>query len=1410
MEPPDAAPSVHPTAAIVGHTDAIHALRTQIARLAAFDTVDNPYVPTLLLHGETGTGKGLVARATHESGPRAPGPFVEVNCAAIPETLLEAELFGFEAGSFTDAKRAKAGLFEAASGGTLFLDEIDALPLVLQSKLLTAIEQKRIRRLGAVTDLQVDVKLIAATKEELGSYAAAGRFRTDLYHRLAVVILPLPPLRQRGEDVVVLAEHFLRQYAQAHDMPSKRLSQDAETWLQGYAWPGNVRELIHMMERVTLLCPEDVLDGPALERFCLPQPVEHAARELVQNDGDEPPGEAERIRRAIARTGGNVSLAARLLGINRNTLRYRMRRYRIERPRVEEVALPAISAPPAHAVSQAEDDEDVESVPASEAPQAQESAWEQKPVAVLAIDLTFPRASDRAAPLYEAWTVTTRWERRITEKIHGFGGVCMQHSPSLFLAVFGIPRALERMPQRAVDAALAIQSLTTETRLPDEHEPVPVVRLAVHLGAMMTDVHASDPGSASLPVGETLAFPVRLLGHARAGELLVSSEVGRQIEDSCELQPHAMPHDVETSDRVEVYRVERLKPWSLRGEQGRAYPLSPFVGRERELAALHERLAQAASGQGQVVGIIGEPGMGKSRLLLEFRTGLEAQPCTYLEGHCLSYGSTVPYLPVRDILRQQCRIVEADSTETVTTKVHQTLCEMELTPEEWEPYLVQLLGVQVEAERLATLSPETIRRRTFAALRQLILASSQQRPLIVAIEDLQWIDKTSEDFFAALVESLAGTAVLFLATYRPGYRPPRMERSYVTQIGLQSLASDESLHLVSSILQAEQVPNPVVHDILAKAEGNPFFLEELVQAVTEDSEAQLHLEVPDTIQGVLMERIDRLPDASRGLLHMASIVGREVPLKLLRLLWDGPGDMEEHLPMLQQLEFLYEQFGTDEPLYLFKHALTQEVAYASVLPSRRQALHAAAGQALETLYAECLDDVVDRLAYHYAQSADAAKAVMYLTQLALKAARSYAHVEAIATIREALVHVEHLPQAERDRQRLPLLLGQALSLSILGRFREILDLLLPQQEFVERLQEPTLAGPYYFRLAMTYNFLSDHEQVVHHARRAIAAAQQCNDNGTLGQTYYALSLKNYWCGELLQGIEHGRQAVAHLEEVEPGPPALALLEGIAWRSWLAGAQFILGVTYGCLGEFSAALEAAAQTMTIAEAMGEPRAQSFGAFTTGYIHAVRGEAAAGIEACKQALEYAPDPFSTALALGWFGATYLVQGEASQAIPLLEQAIQQFDRFQAKQTQGRFTALLGEALFIDGQFEKAHDMALQGLEICRSTQHLYGVGCGLLTLGRMALAGGACDEAECHLQAAFHTFTEMQARVEIGRTQWALAELAAAQSERDAVITYLVEAQRLFVTLRLPHYVEHTADLARRFEVTLPGKDDTPMV
>ncbi len=792
---------------------------------------------------------------------------------------------------------------------------------------------------------------------------------------------------------------------------------------------------------------------PASEFYALAlvlPPASAGSRESTE-ESSEPMAEPRRIRQALRQTGGNVVRTARLLGLSRSALRYRMRRDGITRAQEEETATGLVKTiiPTICQGEQGQRDRHGPLVTAAVAGLTPD--WERRPVVVMAVALTLPEDTGSAAVRYSPWTVTARWEQQMTETVQGFGGVMMQRSLALSTAVFGLPCALEQMVPRAVQAGLAIQRLVAEARTPHSEKPCPTVRLAVHVGTALVDMRASDPTAWLQAMGETLALPVQLLGYAKAGELLVSSQVRHQIEDFCVLQARALRLEAEPSARV-VYSVAGLRPWQVAPGGTGERALSRFVGRERQLADLHAQLTQAIAGQGHVVGIVGEPGIGKSRLLYEFRRRLSGEHVTYVEGHCQSYGSTSPYLPVLDLLRQLCGITDRDSPDAMTAKIHAILRHIGLTPAETAPYLLHLLGLSEGTQALAVLSPETIRIRTFATLRQVSLHSSRQRPLIIAVENLHWVDTTSEAFFASLVEYLAGAPLLFLATYRPGYRPPWLDKSYATQIILRPLSPDESHSLVQSLASWQRVRAPLVHEILAKAEGNPFFLEELIRAALEHTS----LTVPATIQGVLMARLDRLPEAAKRLVQTTAVLGRAVPHSVLAMLWDGPGELAAHLRELQRLEFLYTQADADDPVYCFKHLLTQEVAYESLPVPGRQALHAAAGRTLEARDADRLEEVAERLAYHYARSGEAAKAVTYLALCAAKAARSYAHAEVVTLLQEALRHVERLPAADQERRGLELALRQAFSLSILGRFRDILDLLLPHQASLEHLGDPAV------------------------------------------------------------------------------------------------------------------------------------------------------------------------------------------------------------------------------------------------------------------------------------------------------------------------------------------------------------------
>jgi two-component system, NtrC family, response regulator AtoC len=320
---------------ILGRSARIQAVRTQIEEIAALEPLQAEGAPTVLVLGETGTGKELAARAIHDESPRAARPFVEINCAALPSALLEAELFGYERGAYTDARTAKPGLFEVAEGGTLFLDEIGHMDLVLQVKLLKAIEDKCVRRLGALHPRYIRTRIIAATNRDLVAAIAEGAFRQDLYFRVKVLTIELPPLRARADDVLLLARHFLEEFACRYARPAKRLSPEAESRLLSHTWPGNVRELAHVMERAALLPGGWTVDVEQLDLYggrCAPVVVRRD--QTVQVDFSQGGIVLEEVERqliieALRASRGNRTRAAALLGVSRDTLRYRMEKYQL-------------------------------------------------------------------------------------------------------------------------------------------------------------------------------------------------------------------------------------------------------------------------------------------------------------------------------------------------------------------------------------------------------------------------------------------------------------------------------------------------------------------------------------------------------------------------------------------------------------------------------------------------------------------------------------------------------------------------------------------------------------------------------------------------------------------------------------------------------------------------------------------------------------------------------------------------------------------------------------------------------------------------------------------------------------------------------------------------------------------------
>ncbi len=1257
-----------PLAELLGQCSSLVTLREQVRRLRARHA-NAPRLSPVLIQGETGTGKGLLARAMHRASARAAGPFIAVNCAAIPETLLEAEMFGYERGAFTDARQAKPGLFQVADQGTLFLDEVGLLVAGLQTKLLKAIEEREVRRLGSTRSEAVDVWIIAATSEDLAETRRARRFHEALYHRLSVLVFQLPPLRERGDDVRLLASHFLETTCREYRMPPKTFSPEVDAALRAHSWPGNVRELANAVERAVLLSDGLLVTAESLG-------LEPTMQKRVEPTGPDVRGlteavgalERERILAALTRTEWNVSHAAALLRVPRNTLHYRIAKHGL-RP-AEEWSRRRRTTTPSQAHPSTPTRDAVTVSP--------EPRWERRGVALLEAVVA---ARDGPPSSY----ATSVFES-LLEKVRNLGGQLEEIGPSGLMATFGL-EPCEDAAERAAQAALAMQKAVARARSTVD---LPFgLMVAIHWGQILTG-HVE--GRWQLARDDKRAV-VSALDRLRAGAtpdtITVSEPAARFLRRRFQLEAGPPP----CASEDPVYRLIGLESTGL-GLGGRT--LSPFVGRGRELEAVRALLHQVEQRAGQVVGLMGEPGVGKSRFLYEFRQSLTGQRLTYVEGHCFSYRRTTPYGPMLDVLRQMCNVTDGDRASRVAEKVDATLRAVGLDPDEITPYLLHALGGTDRIEHLSGLAPEAIKRGTFDALRRLLLQRSRVEPVVLAVEDLHWIDATSEEVLATLVDGLVGLPLLVLVTYRPGYRPGWMDRSCATQLTLSRLTREDSRVIVEAVLTRTRAPLEVLPTIVERADGNPFFLEELAWAMVERGRGE-ELDIPDTIQATILARIARLPEELRELLRSAAVVGRHCPAQLLSEVWAGSAASSDQLGELQRLEFLYERPSPEGPLYIFKHALTQEAAYLSLEPDERRAQHARIVEIVERRHAEGLEEHVETLAHHAWRAEVWDKAVHYLRRAGQRAFQRSANQEAVALFEHAIAACERAgDRREFVEAAFDLRIEVQLALFALGEHARIRPRLIEAERLAAGLGDQKRQARVANCLATHYYVIGDHAEGLQAARRGLAVAEALRDAAGQIGLLLRLGLVHHARGEFGEAAAALRQSLGLLaNESTHEYQMLNAIPSVHARTWLVW----------CLsdvGEFDEANARASEARDIATARDHPYSQVMAAWGLGYCHLTSGRVIEAISAFEKSFDLCHTWNNvqwTPRVAASLGYAYTLAGRVDEGIPLLEQGTSEADRIGVRGCSPLLITWCGEAYRIAGRGRDATETARRALDRAR---------------------------------------------------------------------------------------------------------------
>jgi len=589
------------------------------------------------------------------------------------------------------------------------------------------------------------------------------------------------------------------------------------------------------------------------------------------------------------------------------------------------------------------------------------------------------------------------------------------------------------------------------------------IRVGLNSGEVVVRTIGNDLHMDYSAVGETTHLAARMEQLATPGTIRLTAATLRLVEGLVQIQALGPVPVKGLVEPVEIFELVGASGTRRRVQAAAARGLTRFVGRQTELITLTEALERAGAGHGQVLALVGEAGVGKSRLVYEFVQAHQTQGWLVLESASVSYGKATPYFPVIDLLKRYCHIEERDDSRTIRAKVTGQVLTLDAALQDTVPALLALLDALPDNDPFVRLDPPQRRQRTLEALVRVLLRESQVQPLLLACEDLHWIDTETQALLERLVERLPTARLLLLVNYRPEYQHGWGSKTYYTQLRLDPLSLVSAEELLTALLGNDPSMQPLTPLLIARTEGNPFFLEESVRALVEAevlvstpgayhlAQALPTIQVPATVQAVLAARIDRLPADAKHLLQTAAVIGHEVPLVLLQAVADLAEEaLHRSLAQLQGAEFLYETRLFPEREYTFKHALTHEVAYGSLLQERRRTLHAGIVGALEGLYADRLTGQVDRRAHHALRGEVWDQAVAYCHQTGAKAMTHSAYRDAVSYFEQALDALQRLPERpDTQTQAIDLRLDLRGALFLLGEI---------ERSFVHLQEAEVLAG----------------------------------------------------------------------------------------------------------------------------------------------------------------------------------------------------------------------------------------------------------------------------------------------------------------------------------------------------------------
>jgi class 3 adenylate cyclase/tetratricopeptide (TPR) repeat protein len=732
---------------------------------------------------------------------------------------------------------------------------------------------------------------------------------------------------------------------------------------------------------------------------------------------------------------------------------------------------------------------------------------ERKLVTVLFADVSgFTSLSEHLDPEEVHGVIKHAFDLMLAE-IHRYEGTVNQFLGDGLMALFGAPIAHEDHAVRAAHAALALQRALAAYReeLLRSRGIDFRMRLGLNTGLVVVGAIGDNLRMDYTAVGDTTNIAARMQQLAEPGTIAVAETTAHQIEPYFELRQLGTFTVKNRARPVNARQLMAARAQVSRLDARTAHGLSPFVGRDDVLSTLQRAWSAAQRGRGQAVFVVGDAGIGKSRLLHEFRERV-AHDATWIQADCVSFGHSIPFLPIVSMVKRTFRIDEADGESEIAAKIERGVTFLGEEARSIGAALCYLLSVDPGDGGLRAMDPAARRKAIVAAIVRLTAARSRQRPMVVVVEDAHWIDAASEDVLKALADALPGMTVLLVLTYRPLYQQPFDERTYYWRVALRPMDDDDAVRIVRSTLGVDDLPRDVAAAIAAKADGNPFFLEEIGRALVQTGALRVEngrlataaagtaLAVPDTVQDVIAARIDRLAEPQKRTVQTASVIGREFALALLRRVSDVQDQLETCLSDLKRIELIYEKVALGDSEYVFRHALTQDVAYASLLQSERRRLHAQIGAALEDAYAGRLDEHAEELVHHFSRGEVWPKVARYAREAGDRASALFVDARAIELYDSALAALAHVPEtAETARLGVDVRLAMRPPLWRAGQLDRIHELFREAEQLAARHAMPHVLDTVYAYMVQYHWAKGNQDQAIAYADRCLETAAARDD-----------------------------------------------------------------------------------------------------------------------------------------------------------------------------------------------------------------------------------------------------------------------------------------------------------------------------